>query len=582
MKYMTTMKLLKNYNPVRYILNAQNTSMPDKLHCPVCILVLLAFLNWGCEEEDQRTPVIRQVSPELLVIGDTMVIEGDNFAPYAYDNLVFLNGKVATTYVAANTRQLKVIVPPGSLSGELVIEVSGMKSSPFVCDVFKRDVQIFSVSPDNTLEAPPGSIVEIKGQNFLENDFVTGKAKCLFSSVNGPPLAATVVYATADLLQVVVPDGIKTGAIYINQEGFDYEGPVFTVSAPQILTVSPRQVHEGDLVSITGKGLSRISELRLNSFIAYPEQYSDTENSFYVPAAGTGTITIEYFFENEWWSSGQTLDIVPRQNIVRTVHWIRNQNSVVKTSVDASGHSYDANVLTGIGIRCMTRKNGIAFFGVYNAIFRADGDGHVSDLYTNDVGIPNDITTDGSMLYWSDYNTGCIKAAPANGSGPVQYLYCGQTNYTAGIEIVGDYLYWSDPANLKLMRAKADGTGSPETVTLSGATIGSLGDVDFAEVNGKLMVYIVDINGSGGFYLYTGELLSNSVALTPFTSLTPDTGAPYFISYVNVDVDRNKVVWGNNYTYGAFQFWESDLDGSNPVLIMTNESNFLDIGWVIE
>lgn len=70
-------------------------------------------------------------------------------------------------------------------------------------------------------------------------------------------------------------------------------------------------------------------------------------------------------------------------------------------------------------------------------------------------------------------------------------------------------------------------------------------------------------------YVYTGELVGNTVELKPFTSVMPDTGAPYNIRRTNVDRARGKVIWGNNYGV-THQLWESNLDGPNPTLLMTD------------
>lgn len=551
----------------------------------ICLLSLTMLITESCKEDEERTaPIVHAASPKLPKIGDTLTITGENFAEIVMDNLVYINGKVALQYVSGTTTELRVIVPPAALSGDLVVSSNyAHKSNPIHLDVFKRDVQVFSITPNNTTEAPIGSVVEIKGQNFLPDDFLAGKASVWFTTPNGP-VQATVLYVAEGALQVIVPDGVITGPIEVQQEGFKYTGPVFTLSRPEIYTLSAQQVREGDVLSFTGKALNLVYMYRLGQVEANPEGFGDTENSFSVPAGlEPGVYAVEYLFQNEWQVSDQTVEVLPLENIVKTVYWERF-GRLNKTSIDASGNYRHARVdiTGGRAFNYDAGKQKLYFFHTSSMnIFSATRAGKPSVLYTWDIGAPEDIVSDNGHLYWSDSNTGCLKSAPDDGAGTVQYLYCNYGTFKEGIDVLDGYVYWVDPDNLGLMRAAADGTGAAESISFTGADVASLKDVEVVNINGRVYIYLVVTPANGEVYLYTGELANGNVALAPFTMLTPATGAPYGIRRVNVDRARSKVIWGNNYA-GSHQLWESDLDGSNPILLMGDNENIFDHVVVLE
>lgn len=536
------------------------------------ISIALTLLLGSCKDEVLRPPMVYSTAPALLVIGDTLTITGDHFAPYAFDNLVYINGKVVMDYISATDRQLKVIVPPGSRSGELVVDIRGLKSAPVSVDVFKRDVQIFSVTPNNTLEAPPGSIVEVKGQNFMTDDLINGKASFRFTDQNGE--RATIIYADSATLQVVVPNGVKTGPVYLWQEGFVYEGPVFSIAKPELLAVSQTQAQEGDMITATGKGIMNVTGFRIDGIETFPESSTAEGGVTFRINAGInpGSHTIEMQFEGEWIATTQVIDIVPLANIVRSVYWVQN-NKLMRTSIDGGGTRHTAYVYTG-DVQCLAQdpQSGLIYLAGAAGIIAIDATGRPSPRYTQDIGSTYDITISNGMVYWFDGSFRGIRKAPTSGAGPVTGLYPTDNFVNCnGIEVVDNDIYWFDINNRQLMHGRTDGSGTAQSVQFTEGVLNYPMDIDIVRTGGKLMAYVADrpdYNGAPSeVFIYTGELTGAGLDLAPFGSLTSTTGAPYRVSYVNIDAVRGKIVWGNNYDYFNTQLWQSDFDGANAELI---------------
>jgi len=108
----------------------------------------------------------------------------------------------------------------------------------------------FSITPDS---GPAGNLVTITGSGFgsdITQDSVT---------FNGLP--ARVVNAGPTQMQVLTPDGVTTGPVMVFVNGRGMKGPVYTVSAVSISSISPTMGLAGDSISINGLGLSNSGSL---------------------------------------------------------------------------------------------------------------------------------------------------------------------------------------------------------------------------------------------------------------------------------------------------------------------------------
>ncbi|MCZ6689333.1 MAG: IPT/TIG domain-containing protein [Planctomycetota bacterium] len=79
-------------------------------------------------------PVVASISGGVVRIGDTLFITGSGFDPIIGNNIVLVNGIVATV-VSASATMLEIIIPAGATSGDLTVEVLGIVSNGFFVNV---------------------------------------------------------------------------------------------------------------------------------------------------------------------------------------------------------------------------------------------------------------------------------------------------------------------------------------------------------------------------------------------------------------------------------------------------------------
>jgi hypothetical protein len=124
----------------------------------------------------------------------------------ATGNKVYLNGKAAT-FVGATETELRVLVPAGSVTGELkVVTLDGGATSTEMFEVYQPPV-LTSFSP---VEGIVGHTVTISGEH-LQADLIE------HVKLNG--LDCEVLSSTATSLTLAVPTGAETGRFELHTKG---------------------------------------------------------------------------------------------------------------------------------------------------------------------------------------------------------------------------------------------------------------------------------------------------------------------------------------------------------------------------
>lgn len=174
-------------------------------------------------------PIILSLNSTSGLVGDTIIISGENFSNVASENMVVFNGITAQVTASTET-EISVIVPDGATTGPLTVTVFGQSDES--SDNFVLRPVISSFTP---LSGLPGAIITITGINFSTN-FNNNAI-----SFNGQP--AEVVSATATSIVVLVPADASTGTIELEVFGET------TTSANDFTFIAPPEVTLEILIS---------------------------------------------------------------------------------------------------------------------------------------------------------------------------------------------------------------------------------------------------------------------------------------------------------------------------------------------
>ena len=192
-------------------------------------------------EDVLATPAITEFSPAAGRHGSEITISGKRFSANATDNKVYLNGKAATV-VSASPKELRVLVPAGSVSGELkVTTLDGGATSTETFEVYQPPV-FTGFSPVEGIE---GHTVTITGEHLQAG---------LVEAVKLNGLDCEVLSATATSLTVKVPRGAETGTFEVSTKG----GEVASATAfvvwhqPVINSLSSESAIVGATIRING------------------------------------------------------------------------------------------------------------------------------------------------------------------------------------------------------------------------------------------------------------------------------------------------------------------------------------------
>lgn len=227
-------------------------------------------------------PSITSLSPTSGGVGATVTITGSNFGSTRGSSTVKFNGTAGTPSTWSAT-SIKLPVPAGATSGNVVVTVSGVASNGKAFTVLPTPT-ISSLSPTS---GAPGASVTITGTNFGATQ---GTSTIKFNGT-----AATPTSWSDTSIVAPVPSAATTGNVVVTVSGVASTGVGFTV-APSISSISPTSGAVGALVTISGKNFQSTqgsNTVTFNGTSAPPSSWTNTQITVPVPAgASTGPVVV--------------------------------------------------------------------------------------------------------------------------------------------------------------------------------------------------------------------------------------------------------------------------------------------------
>ncbi|MEM7153981.1 MAG: IPT/TIG domain-containing protein [Myxococcota bacterium] len=220
-------------------------------------------------------PYITNFSPTTGSEGDSVTLTGTGLDGATVH---FGNSSVEAEIDSSSDTELVVLVPSGAGSGVLTAQTSGgtTPSGGSFTVISAAAPVVSSVSPTS---GPAGTEVELQGSDF------TGVTGVSFGGVD-----ATAFTIDSDTqLQVTVPVSAQTGSITVtNSVDETSSDDTFTVdAAPSLDSFSPESGAMGDVVTLSGSGLSTTRSVRFGSQSASWEVLSDSQVQCWVPSGAT-------------------------------------------------------------------------------------------------------------------------------------------------------------------------------------------------------------------------------------------------------------------------------------------------------
>ena len=163
------------------------------------------------------TPGITSITPSTGLPGIPVNITGTNFGATQGASTVTFNGTSAISISNWSTTSITAVVPPGTITGNVVVTVNSVASNgvPFTVLV---PPTISSLSPTSGVVGTP---VTIAGTNFGASQ---GTSTVTFNGT-----ATTISNWSATSIAAVVPSGATTGNVVVTVNGNASNGVPFTV-----------------------------------------------------------------------------------------------------------------------------------------------------------------------------------------------------------------------------------------------------------------------------------------------------------------------------------------------------------------
>ena len=307
------------------------------------------------QEEFTILPAPSITSISLISGGTQLQIDGTGFSSNAGENEVIFPGfpDITSYPETASTNQLVVDVPEGAVSGFITVNVlnKGTAISP---DQLVLDG--ISISP---LQGQIGQTIYVNASGGV--DFLAGSpdVTVTFNNAGSPVEATQVNVFSAEVLSVVVPDGVTSkDNITVAVDASSYTSPQdFSV---QSFEFSPTTAGVFQQVTITGVNttfLNNNTRVFVNGVEATSKSIiSDTEISFAVPqGSNTGRVSIST--DNGFFESTDDLTV--------DFHKITSLSATKAgrgTQVTINGSNFNSIPSTG-GIKV----NGVTLFNSYGA-----------------------------------------------------------------------------------------------------------------------------------------------------------------------------------------------------------------------
>ena len=232
------------------------------------------------------------------VPGDSVALTGSNFLDPADPNYrlgVFFDG-IRASWDTVTEGSFSVVVPPGAMTGP--ITVTNNAGATVTSGYFYLSPWVTAF----TSRARVGDTLTLSGRSFRAVSSVS------FGSVVTTNL--TVVSNT--VMTVVVPPGAPLAApLTLESPGGRFISVSNFVLMPRITGFSPSNGAAGTLVTLSGSGLSSVTQVTFGGIPATPVSVTATQVTVKVPfGAGTGPVTVSGSFGSD---ESQTLYYAPPQ-----------------------------------------------------------------------------------------------------------------------------------------------------------------------------------------------------------------------------------------------------------------------------
>jgi hypothetical protein len=269
------------------ILNPSNTSLQVVVPTGAATGTFLVYTNGVGNSTSTFTvtvsPQISSVSANYGAPSATITLTGTNFGATQGASTVTFNGVSAAASAWSNTG-ITVSVPSPATTGNLMVTVSGQSSNgiPFTVEPAPS---ITGISPAS---GPVGATVTISGQNLLD---AQNQVTVSFGGVS-----LSILNPSNTSLQVVVPTGAATGTFLVHTNGVGNSTSTFTVTVPQISSLSAHYGAPSATITLTGTNFGATqgaSTVTFNGVSAAASAWSNIGITVSVPSlASTGNLVV--------------------------------------------------------------------------------------------------------------------------------------------------------------------------------------------------------------------------------------------------------------------------------------------------
>jgi hypothetical protein len=441
-------------------------------------------------------PSIADISPLNGISGMTVTINGYAFSHTVTDNKVKF-GDLTAQVISASATQLKAVVPAGTVTGKVTVEVKNRLGTGPVFEISADGTPlVFSILPTS---GPIGSVVSIKGDYFSA---VASENSVRF----GSDAQAEVLGASKTELTVKVPVGAVDGPVTVTKENKKGTGPDFTLSTralPVITSITPGLVEPGASFTIHGGNFTTFTnDINIFSTIALgsgnilkPLTATNTEITATLPASakvGEWEIYITQYNQNS--NNNKTITIKGEPQI---------------TSLSATEGFANSNlILTGTEFHNIENKNTVKFSNVNGDVVasfvnESDGNQNQIQVYAPDItpGVYDvTVTAFGEVSNAISYT---IKEKPA----AVKNVFYSRAILVAPNTIKLEKAIF-DPPQVQTVY-QTPGTGSASIKSLVVDILNS--KTYFSTISG--IISRSNLDNTGAVQLYTGQSALNDLTL---------------------------------------------------------------------
>lgn len=352
-------------------------------------------------------PVINSLTPNAAAVGDTVVINGQNFDPVPGNNVIQVNGVVVAA-IAGNGTTLTFEVPNFDATGSpfpVNVTVGALVSNDanLTINVSGPIPVVSSLSPSN---ANPGDNIVVTGSNF---SVLNGRSDLYNTVFFGNTAVAAQNGGTSTALTVTVPN-LNSGSVTVTvvSEGkASSTSQIFTVGqaapSPSISTLNPSSGLVGATVVINGQNFNSTpgnNSVNFGGTLITPSNASPTQLTVTVPnlPVGPAAVTVT--------TGGQSSNSV---NFTVTA-----PSPVITALTPSSGPVGTTVVISGQNFSSVANNNTVTVGGTAATVSNASPNSLTITIPTVAAGAQSLVVTVGGQSATTTFN---VTQPPAPGSG---------------------------------------------------------------------------------------------------------------------------------------------------------------------